>query len=227
MHKKLILDAFKKAKEDIKKEEGIDASVTNCASYLSEIIEQQNAIYSARSFRLKYNTAKTGNEVTLKQNKIVKGLCSWLGYNSFSEYAEANNLLFTKKPVLSSLNKKRIAFAGLGIVLLVGFGYFFSQKDCWMQWHNGRYEISDFDVTKISKNNLKPCNEMLLKNFKQVSPDCNTRFFNQKNDPLLWYSKNRDGTLDFFTYHGLHPLTGKTLKHITPYIINKYICPKY
>ena len=43
------------------------------------------------------------------------------------------------------------------------------------------------------------------------------------NKPLIWYAKNKEGEIECFTNPGLHPITGKTLDEITPYIIQKYV----
>ena len=40
----------------------------------------------------------------------------------------------------------------------------------------------------------------------------------------LWYGKNKNKELEYFTAFGKHPETGKTLKPITKYMIAKYIC---
>lgn len=44
----------------------------------------------------------------------------------------------------------------------------------------------------------------------------------ENGDPIIWYAKNGD-EIELFNQPGLHPTTGKTLKPITPYIINKYL----
>lgn len=44
-----------------------------------------------------------------------------------------------------------------------------------------------------------------------------------KNDkPLVWYYKH-DGEVELFNSPGFHPETGKPLKPITQYIIDKYL----
>ena len=66
-----------------------------------------------------------------------------------------------------------------------------------------------------------------INNFHKTTPSCDTVFFNQDTTVRLWYGKNTDGNLEYFTSLGLHPQTNKTLKPITPYMIKKYICNNY
>ena len=49
---------------------------------------------------------------------------------------------------------------------------------------------------------------------------------NQDGREQIWYGKNNRGELEFFTSQGLHPETKKTLKKITKYMIDKYVCKK-
>ena len=60
--------------------------------------------------------------------------------------------------------------------------------------------------------------------FKKINPDCEYSFFNNDGSVRVWYGKNVSKELEFFTDLGLHPETGKTLKPITQYMIDKYVC---
>jgi hypothetical protein len=63
-----------------------------------------------------------------------------------------------------------------------------------------------------------------IKNFKKIDVNMATDFFAPAtNKPLIWYIKNKNGNIEYFTSPGLHPITGKTLDEITPYIIQKYV----
>ncbi|WP_435682498.1 hypothetical protein [Nonlabens sp.] len=53
---------------------------------------------------------------------------------------------------------------------------------------------------------------------------CDTVFFKSDNSVRFWYGKNKKKEIEYFTDLGLHPETGKTLKPITGYMIEKYIC---
>jgi len=96
-----------------------------------------------------------------------------------------------------------------------------------MIWDSTGYKEVHFDKEKYSLNQLKLYDENSINNFHKITPSCDTVFFNQDTTVRLWYGKNTDGNLEYFTSLGLHPQTNKTLKPITPYMIKKYICNNY
>lgn len=72
--------------------------------------------------------------------------------------------------------------------------------------------------------NVESLDEVKLKSLKKVKVNMATQFFAEKtNKPLIWYYKNKDGEIEYYTAPGLHPITGKTLREITPYIIQTYV----
>ena len=70
-------------------------------------------------------------------------------------------------------------------------------------------------------------NKQIFDNLKRVDPDCKYPFFKADGSENLWYGKSAKGKLEYFTSYGLHPVTGKTLDPITPYMIKKHICSDY
>ena len=91
-----------------------------------------------------------------------------------------------------------------------------------MVWKNDHFEKTDCSVSYKEK--VVPLNLIRLANFKKVKVDLTTTFFNEANqNPLLWYHKSSTNEVEFFTAPGLHPVTGNTLKAITPYIVQKYV----
>jgi len=62
-----------------------------------------------------------------------------------------------------------------------------------------------------------------LKNFKRVEVTAAYDFFTEDHKPLVWYYKNKDDEIEYFTSPGLHPITGETLRKITTYIIQTYV----
>jgi hypothetical protein len=220
MHKKLILDSFKKAALEIKNIQGISPSKTKCAQFLSNLIlETQDFNFNERNLRELFNSASQNNDTQIKQPEVILGLCKFLGFNSFKEYLESNN----SNHINSKHPNFKLLWIGGGFLILVLLASIISlQKECWMIWKETHYEKTTFDAKKIYS--LKRCDPMILENFKKITPSCSLQFFNAKNEPLIWYAKNNKGKLTYFTYYGLHPETGKTLKPITKYIIKKYIC---
>ena len=93
-----------------------------------------------------------------------------------------------------------------------------------MVWDDTNYIEVVFNANKYSINQLKLYNEDRINNFKKIIPNCDTKFFNDDGSENVWYGKNNNGELEFFTAFGRHPKTGKILKPITNYMIRKYIC---
>lgn len=97
----------------------------------------------------------------------------------------------------------------------------------WMVWQKDHYVKTKFDTEKLSSGELKLYNPDRIEHFFQVQPDCDYSFFKEDGNENLWYGKNANKELEFFTDMGLHPETGKTLKAITEYMVVKHICPSY
>lgn len=123
--------------------------------------------------------------------------------------------------------KQKIAF-GFGILLLtsfVGYGFkniCFPKKDC-IQWSDTHYEQVECEGNKLGFAHSNPIfdfDENLLR-FKKLDVCDTTKFFIE-GQPTVWYIK-QNNKCEFFNAPGLHPISGKTLKPITEYIINKYI----
>ena len=109
----------------------------------------------------------------------------------------------------------------LGATYIVGHE-FFSKKEC-MQWQEDHYERVDC-ITEAQGIGLLtdkvPVNESEI-NLKKIEVNKQTVFF-RNGKPLVWYSK-RNGEISYFNSHGIHPETGRPLKPITEYMIDKYI----
>ena len=70
---------------------------------------------------------------------------------------------------------------------------------------------------------VEPLDPIKLTNFKKVEVTVAYTFFTENGKPLIWYYKNREGEIEYFTAPGLHPVNGKTLRKITEGIIKKYV----
>lgn len=120
--------------------------------------------------------------------------------------------------------KRMLSFVALGIVLLlVGYvvkDFWFTEKEC-MQWQKDHYEPVDCNITGIGTLNKTEPIDVSKKNLIKIAVTKNTPFFNN-GKAVVWYCKV-NGKPEFFSTHGIHPLTGKALKPITNYIIEKYV----
>ena len=112
----------------------------------------------------------------------------------------------------------------ISIVIVVVLTYYYSTRQRWMVWEGDHYEEVSFDREKFQDGELKLYKKDRIDNFRKIDPSCNYEFFNTDKSVRVWYGKNSDKDYEYFTALGLHPNTGKSLKPITSYIIDKYIC---
>lgn len=129
----------------------------------------------------------------------------------------------------ASAANKYILFTSISIIVIITITYFFkdstiltSNLKC-MTWQNDHYIEVVCDLNKLQIGQHKLYKEGRINNFKQVYPDSTYTFFEPNGNVTIWYGKNEKGDLEFFTDIGLHPETGKTLKPITQYMIDKYL----
>ncbi len=132
-------------------------------------------------------------------------------------------MTFIHPPVIVSPkgpNKWYLTMGALIVMVVLVWGLnktVFTPKNC-MVWMEDHYEKIDCNDPEINGYSVK-LDEELLEHFRKVSYSDTLTFFNLYGKPLIWYSKS-NGVYELFTYHGLHPVTGKTLKPITETIRN-------
>ena len=128
---------------------------------------------------------------------------------------------------MSAANRVFLFIGGIMFIACTSLvtNHILKEETRWMVWHEDHYIEVDFDSEKYKMNQLKLLKEERIELFKKILPICGeTTFFNGDGSVAIWYGKNKDKTLEYFTALGLHPETGKTLKPITGYMIEKYIC---
>ena len=119
--------------------------------------------------------------------------------------------------------KKKIS---IGLIGLSSIGYtakstLFSNKEC-MQWQKNHYEYVDCDKKGLLElYPIIPVDESLI-NLRKIEVSKETPFF-CNGKPNIWYFKRKNGEVEFYNSHGIHPETGKPLKAITNYMIEKYV----
>lgn len=222
MHNQLLLKAFKKAKKEIQSDKK-----TRLAKHLSDyIFKDSGEVYGEKSLRTYFTKAqnKTGEAIELK-SYVAHSLSKYLGYENFPHFLKEETNLVKEANGGFTVNfihtNKIIYVASILFVLTVFFSYHTLKKDC-MAWKDTSYERINCNVKMHSKS--IPYDEIVFKNQKMVNPDCHYPFFTLDGHENLWYGKSVSGDIQFFTHYGLHPMTGKTLKPITQYMINKHIC---
>lgn len=240
MHKKLILEAFEKAMTYEREQGVLSPSKSGAAEELSNYIEQEyNFQFGERRLRDYYNAACNGENIELKQQAVRDGLSRYLGYDDFGGFLKRYNE--AKKDLLNDIRTEKteidvtsflarffrrnrttvLIILGCLIVFLIVNSI---TKEKWMTWNGNQYVETDFDSRELENGELLLFNENQAERFQKIQPDCNTSFFKPDGSSKIWYGKNQNGKLEYFTYFGKHPETGKTLKPITNYMIKKYIC---
>jgi hypothetical protein len=114
-----------------------------------------------------------------------------------------------------------LAFTGL---TAFGLRSIFLEKRC-MLWKEDHYEAISCDdqpqgIIGISTG-IIPRNDLIIENMHKIKVTPKTTFF-RNGQPIIWYNKNH-GRCEYFTYPGLHPVSGKTLRPITRTIINNHV----
>lgn len=124
--------------------------------------------------------------------------------------------------VKSILNRYKKALTKVALLCSVGIGVvtLLPKKEC-MQWNTNHYEVVDCSTESSGFFDPRiPINKERL-GLKKMDPKTIKAYF-ENGHPIVWYAKI-DGKIELFNQPGLHPTTGKTLKPITRYIINKYL----
>lgn len=124
--------------------------------------------------------------------------------------------------------KKKITLGLIGLIGISSIAYtaknlIIPDAQC-MQWQNNHYEKVDCNKQNqqgiIKSIDIIPFDPIKAELIKIKVSDTTTFFKNGK--AILWYCKV-NGKPEFFNTHGIHPETGKALKPVTKYIINKYV----
>ena len=229
MHQELIKDVYKKAKEKLVIEEGIKApSDSAIAKYLIIALEDFQVFIHERTLRNHFNKAIKDNDpdTIIPKQDVIKGICNFLGFQNFEEYLKSKKKAPVTYKIKAFFMQHKYAFMSAATVFLIMLGVNKFNQQRWMVWKGDHYEEVAFDTRKYELNQLRLYKEERILYFKKIHPNCDTEFFNQDGTERIWYGKNNRGELEYFTSQGLHPQTKRTLKKITPYMINKYICKK-
>lgn len=229
MYKKVVIDAFEKAKADISG----SSNKTSRSEYISNtLLENYKFQISSRTLRNLYDDSinKNGDEDITINSTYVKNLCQYLGFEDYKEFLKENpdnSAEPDKNQLITIIKKNKYTLIISALVIFIAFLVTTINKQRWMIWENNHYTEVDFNAEQHSIGQLKLYNKERIENFFKVIPDCNTQFFNTDGSVNLWYGKNKSGELEYFSTLAQHPETGKTLKEITVYMIRKYICESY
>src|SRR5690606_31468593 len=169
-------------------------------------------------------------DIEIRQLKVVTGLWKYSGFENYAELKNQGleNQKEERTRTVAPFYKKHKIDVGVVLVLLIAFiSYTSVNKQKWMVWETDQYVEAPFDAKALNQGKLKLYSVERINQFRKIYPDCNTNFFKEDGTENLWYGKNKEGTLEYFTSLGLHPETGKTLKKITKHMIRNHICENY
>jgi len=233
MHIDIIVSAFAKAKKEELKETGLEGSTNRASERISAYISEVSDIpYSSRSLRNALNDASDPSKaVEILQPKVLNALCMYLGYDNYQDYIKVQGEISTPTKSPTEENKRSFLkrhskwIALFGVMIIIGLGIiFFSDNQRWMEWDTNHYVEVSFNAKKLQEGTLKLYKKDRIENFRKVSLTCDSVFFNANARPNFWYGKNSRKQLEYFTGLAKHPETGKSLKPLSQYMINKYIC---
>ncbi|NAS31996.1 hypothetical protein GTQ40_13505 [Flavobacteriaceae bacterium R38] len=225
-----------------------------CASHAryalsNHIANEMNNVFSYRTPERAYKRyIEKDNRKGEPNEESVDFFCQYLGYENYKGYITRNPkekviLKAFPKPLKPELLRGNFKDWILSITIILGIlsffilgVQFFSKKQDFplesstcMAWVKDHYEevSCNLQFHPISGMQIVPYDIKLITNFRKIEVTILTTFFSEETGkPLIWYYKNRDSEIEYFTAPGFHPVTGKTLKAITEYIIEKYV-PKY
>ncbi|MUH36925.1 hypothetical protein D9O36_13815 [Zobellia amurskyensis] len=192
---------------------------------LSNYIADSTSI-SSRTLERLHDKYLSNKGVVGEQNEhTINDLCKYLNFDSYADYVKQNSkgkLIVNVSTVGRKKNWKVITVVSLIVVigLVLGLSNKNMEPKC-MVWKTNQYIKADCEVSY--KESVVPLDEARLKNFKKVEVDLTTEFFDETTSkPLVWYYKSGN-EIEYFSAPGLHPVSGKTLKAVTPYIIQKHV----
>lgn len=222
--KKLAELVFEKAKKESRR-----IAKTALANHI-EAASTLNAKTLVR-FYDRYIDEDNNKSITAMYNLDLAA--EYIGYLSFAHFCENHSIQGKKKdeggkkepPVKASYWKKILI--GGGFVSTLGLGAFginkMNQPHC-MYWKKTNYIVVDCNENLPSYINVEPYDKELLENFREIQVSDTTTFF-EAGKAVVWYVKI-DGKPEFYSSPGVHPISGKSLNEVTPYIINKYVLGK-
>jgi len=116
-----------------------------------------------------------------------------------------------------------LVIVSIGLIIKTNF---FNEEGC-MFWKDDHWEATscENEVKSFVDVPIIHLDKVRLERQRKIIPtDTTTYFVNDK--PVVWYCKMPNGTIEYFSYPGLHPATGETLKKISETIIDKYVIKK-
>ncbi|RXP60891.1 hypothetical protein EC396_04350 [Lutibacter sp. HS1-25] len=198
----------------------------NAIYFVEEILENQfkkPSFISSKAIKGYYDKYVEGKENNAGEPSIeLKDLISkYLGYEHFLAFEtqnKATNFFNVKKSKITLLNYSLTALLSLTLIVAFYKIYLANKNDDCVIWQFNHYEKVNCD----NQFAIQKPTDINIEKFNKVNVNDSTIFF-INNKPIIWYGKSVKGEIEFFNARGTHPITGKELKPVTSYIINKYV----
>ena len=214
--KEIVEKVFQKAKAECPK---------HSKYALSNYIADSTSL-SSRTLERLYDKYLENKDVVGEQYEhTINDLCQYLNFESYADYVKQRgsaNENTDKEVQKRKKNWKVVVLICFVVVvgLILGLSNKNMEPKC-MAWKIDHYE--KVDCSASYKEKVVLLDEVRLRNLKKVEVDLTTEFFDEATqEPLIWYYKS-GREIEFFTSPGLHPVNGKTLKALTPYMVKEYV----
>lgn len=234
--KELVKRVFEKAKKDSR-----ETSKTGWSKHIETEINSQ---INHRTLVRYCNQFTLEIDEGIKPNRSSLDIISkYLGFDDFLDFCreifpdedlvlekneEKKNELVIERLPIASKNKFRKMIVGIGVTSVLGLGSYFglsanNSHQC-MYWEGSSYERIDCSEILHPNVQIIPIDEKLLEYLHRIEVSDTTTFF-KAGRPVVWYLKV-DGVIEFYSADGKHPINGKDLRPITPYILDRYVLNK-
>jgi len=236
---------FKAIYQKIETEKG-SKSKSKSAEILEGILEEDYHCFEAKKRTLlrwhKRFVLELYEECGDPSNNVKNNIADFLGFNDYHEYVnslknDTSTAVVPTQKIITNLNQtkkatpvKGIALISVLAIVVLAVGYFltslnvFTNNEHSMIWVTDHFEEYSDDTNMltlgINKMTLFPYNEEAILNYKKIELNC--------ENPIkkVWFYKVNNHELELFNFPGLHPINGKTLKALTPYMRKTYVCNK-
>lgn len=90
MHRELVIEAFRKAEDHLRADNGNAPSTRQIAIELSVYLSEDYGFpFGERRLRDYYNATKNSEEINITQKEVIRGLCKYMGFETYQAYSSA------------------------------------------------------------------------------------------------------------------------------------------
>lgn len=223
-------------------EKANEKSVSKAKSALAnqianEITEKYKYIHPKTLERAYDRYINKNKKQGIPQGESIELFCQYLGFKNYADYIK-------KYPAKKGIGSKKggtikskwivisIVITFVAALMIYGIQKWpsnnrvnYSKEENCMTWADSIYIRVSCTTGPLSKygTRIEPIDEKKIKNFKKVKVTAAYQFFTIEGKPRIWYLKNKNGEIEYFTAPGLHPVNEETLRKITEGIIQKYV----